>query len=155
MPTSNTPGFPTGFIVLFVILAIIAVVGAIWRAVVLFRGGLNPMVAKEQLEVRLAQSLRSAVPATSGQPAKTTEERLAELDDLRARGVITAEERAVGRAKVIGGNLRRRSLGADLTRRSSRTDGPSPRTFPPPRPATARSPGSRNLGLRRHRIVRR
>jgi hypothetical protein len=29
--------------------AIIGVVGAIWRAVVLSRGGLNPFVAKEQL----------------------------------------------------------------------------------------------------------
>ena len=62
------------------------------------------MVAKEQLEVRLAQSLRSPVPPTPGQPAKTTEERLAELDDLRERGVITAEELAAGRAKVIGGD---------------------------------------------------
>ena len=104
MPTSGSPGFPTGFIVLFVIVALIAVGGAIWRAVVLYRGGLNPMVAKEQLEARLAQSLKSGAAPVSGQPAKTVEERLAELDDLRERGVITAEERAAGRAKVIGGD---------------------------------------------------
>jgi hypothetical protein len=103
VPTSDTPGFPTGFIVLFVIVALIAVGGAIWRAVVLSRGGLNPMVAKEQLEVRLAQSLKGACTPAAGQPAKTIEERLAELDDLHVRGVITAEELAVGRAKVIGG----------------------------------------------------
>jgi hypothetical protein len=41
VPTSDTPGFPTGFIVLFVIVAVIAVGGAIWRAVVLSKGGLN------------------------------------------------------------------------------------------------------------------
>jgi hypothetical protein len=104
VPTSDTPGFPTGFIVLFVIVALIAVGGAIWRAVVLSRGGLNPMVAKEQLEVRLAQSLKGAATPAAGQPAKTIEERLAELDDLHVRGVITAEELAVGRAKVIGGD---------------------------------------------------
>jgi hypothetical protein len=32
------------------------------------------------------------------------EERLSELDDLYQRGVITVEERAAGRAKVIGGD---------------------------------------------------
>jgi hypothetical protein len=90
--------------VLFVIVALIAVGGAIWRAVVLKKGGLNPMVAKEQLEVRLAQSLQSAATPASGQPAKTIEERLAELGALRERGVITAEELAAGRAKVIGGD---------------------------------------------------
>lgn len=104
MPTSNAPGFPSGFIVLFVIVAIIAVGGAIWRAVVLSRGGLNPFVAKEQLEAQLARNLRNAAPSTSAQPLKTTEERLAELDDLHERGLITAEERAAGRAKIIGGD---------------------------------------------------
>ena len=103
MPTSNAPGFPSGFIVLFVIVAIIAIGGAIWRAVVLSKGGLNPFVAREQLEVQLTKNLRDAAP-TPGQPAKSTEERLAELDDLRERGVITAEELAAGRAKIIGGD---------------------------------------------------
>lgn len=104
MPASDAPGIPAWFIALFVIVAIIAVGGAIWRAVVLRMGGLNPMVAKEQLEVRLAQSLRSSATPPSGQPAKTIEERLTELEDLRERGVITAAELAVGRAKVIGGD---------------------------------------------------
>jgi hypothetical protein len=104
VPTSDTSGFPTGFIVLFVIVALIGVGGTIWRAVVLRKGGLNPMIAKEQLEVRLAQSLKNAATPASGQPAKTIEERLAELDDLHERGVITAEELTVGRAKVIGGD---------------------------------------------------
>jgi hypothetical protein len=103
VPTSDTPGIPSAFIVLFVIVAIIAVGGAIWRAVVLSRGGLNPFVAKEQLEAQLAQNLRNAGPPTSAQPVKATEERLTELDDLYKRGVITADERVAGRAKIIGG----------------------------------------------------
>ena len=103
MPTSDTPGIPSAFIALFVIVAIIAVGGAIWRAVVLSRGGLNPFVAKEQLEAQLAQNLRNAAPPTSAQPVKATEERLTELDDLYKRGVITADERVAGRAKIIGG----------------------------------------------------
>ena len=106
MPTSATPGVPTWFIALSVVMGVfllIGIAGAIWRATILRKGGLNPLVAESQLEVQLAQNLRNAAARTSGQPAKTTEERLAELDDLRERGVITAEELAVGRAKVIGG----------------------------------------------------
>jgi len=35
---------------------------------------------------------------------KTIEQRLAEIDDLRNRGVITAEEHSAGRAKIISGD---------------------------------------------------
>jgi membrane protease subunit (stomatin/prohibitin family) len=104
VPDSTAPGFPTGFIVLFVIVAIVAVGGAIWRAVILSRGGLNPLVAKEQLEVQLAKNLQGSATAASSQPAKTIEERLAELNELHERGIITAAELAAGRAKVIGGD---------------------------------------------------
>jgi hypothetical protein len=112
VPTSDSSGFPTWFIVLFVVVAVIGIGSAIWRTVVLRKGGLNPFVAKEQLEVQLRKKLQETAgptptptPApTPAPPAKTIEERLAELDDLHERGVITAEERAAGRAKVIGGD---------------------------------------------------
>jgi hypothetical protein len=104
VPTSDWPGFLGWFIALFIIVALIAIGGSIWRAVVLARGGLNPLVAREQLEAKLAQNLRDAAKPASGQPARTIEERLAELDDLHERGIITAEERAAGRAKIIGGD---------------------------------------------------
>ena len=68
----------------------------------LIKGGLDPYVAKEQLQAQLARHLRSSATPASGQPARTIEERLTELDDLHDRGVITAEERAAGRAKIIG-----------------------------------------------------
>jgi hypothetical protein len=110
VPTSSGPSFPTGFIVLFVIVGILIVVGVIVsvstgirRASVLRSGGLSPFYAKEQLEVELAKNLRGAVAPAPGQPAKTTEQRLAELDNLHERGVISGEERAAGRARIIGG----------------------------------------------------
>jgi hypothetical protein len=83
---------------------LIGIGSSIRRASILRKGGLSPMFAREQLEAQLARNLRNATAPTSGQPAKTTEERLTELEALRERGVITAEELAVGRAKVIGGN---------------------------------------------------
>jgi hypothetical protein len=92
-------GFPSWFIALFVIMAIVGVGTSIWRYSVLRSGGLNPFVAREQLEARLNQSLTAPLPAAD----KSMEQRLAELDDLRARGVITDEELAAGRAKIIAG----------------------------------------------------
>jgi len=104
VPDPGSPGIPSGFIALFVIVAVIAIGGAIWRAVVLSRGGLNPFVAREQLEARLAQKLGERDTPVPAQHPKSMEDRLAELDDLHERGVISAEERAAGRAKIIGGD---------------------------------------------------
>jgi hypothetical protein len=106
VPTSDAPGVPTFIIVLAVVMVVFLLIGiglAIWHASVLRKGGLNPLIAEEQLKVQLAQNLRNAAAPASGQPPKTTEERLGELEVLYERGVITAEELAAGRAKVIGG----------------------------------------------------
>jgi hypothetical protein len=109
VPPSDTSGFPTWIIVAVVTLAVFAAVGiligigsSVRRASILRKGGLSPMFAREQLEAQLAQNLRNAAAPASGQPAKTTEERLTELEALYERGVITAGELAAGRAKVIG-----------------------------------------------------
>jgi hypothetical protein len=106
VPTSDAPGVPTFIIVLAVVMVVFLLIGiglSIWHASVLRKGGLNPLIAEDQLKVQLAQNLRNAAASASGQPAKTTEERLAELEVLYERGVITAEELAAGRARVIGG----------------------------------------------------
>jgi len=83
-----------------IIIAVCGVAVAIWRFSVLKSGGLNPFVARQQLEARLARS-RMMAPAT---PHKGVEQRLAEVNDLNARGVITAEEHAAARAKIISGD---------------------------------------------------
>ena len=97
---SDSPGIPGWFIAIFVIVGVIAIGGAIWRATVLRQGGLNPFVAKEQLESKLAQSQMMAPPS----PERTTEQRLADIDDLRDRGVITEDEHSAARAKIISGS---------------------------------------------------
>jgi len=96
----DTPGIPGWFIALFVIIAIAGIGTSIWRYSVLRSGGLNPIVAREQLEAKLNQTLTPAPPPPD---AKSMEERLAELDDLHNRGVITADELSAGRAKIIAG----------------------------------------------------
>jgi hypothetical protein len=114
----GSPGIPGWFIAIFVIAALVGVGTSIWRYSVLRRGGLNPLVAREQLEARLNQSLTTppappmpapppppmAAPPPPPAPARSIEQRLAELGDLHARGVITDDELAAGRAKIIAGD---------------------------------------------------
>lgn len=114
MPDGGS-GLPGWFIALFVIFGVIiltgfivAIVRSIWQFSVLRSGGLNPLVAKEQLEARLNEKLTTPPapppPAFPAAPAgRSIEQRLAELQDLQVRGVITADELAAGRAKIIGG----------------------------------------------------
>ena len=92
-------GIPSWFIALIVIIGLGGIGTSIWRYSVLRSGGLNPFVAREQPEAKLSQNLSAT---TSTAPGRSVEERLAELNDLHSRGVITDEELAAGRAKIIG-----------------------------------------------------
>ncbi|MEU1970153.1 SHOCT domain-containing protein [Microbacterium sp. NPDC019599] len=58
--------------------------------------GYDPMTMQTELTAR-------AMSSELLQPAKSTEQRLRELDDLRARGVISAEERDRARADILRG----------------------------------------------------
>jgi hypothetical protein len=95
----GSPGIPGWFIALFVIIAVAGIGTAIWRFSVLRSGGLNPFVAREQLEARLNQTLSAQ--QTAG---NSIEQRLAELNDLHTRGVISDDELTAGRAKIIAGD---------------------------------------------------
>jgi len=98
-------GIPGLFIALVVIAVLVGVGSSIWRYSVLRRGGLNPFVAREQLEARLNQSLsKPPPPPAPAAPGRSIEQRLAELGDLHARGVITDAELAAGRAAIIAGD---------------------------------------------------
>lgn len=91
-------GPPGWWVAWVVIIIVVGVVSFAVRAAVLSKGGLNPFTAREQLAAKLARDLdrRSAVP-----PPRTMEERLAELDDLHRRGVISDQERHDARAKIL------------------------------------------------------
>ena len=74
--------------------------------------GIDLLTVDQDLAARLMQSemLRpadgtagAAAGGAAGGAAKSVEERLRELDDLHERGVISAEERAEARAKILGG----------------------------------------------------
>lgn len=104
MPSSPpAPGIPGAFIAIFVIVAILGIGTSVWRFTVLRRGGLNPFVAREQLEARLNQNLRAGQQAATAAPEKSKEERLSEVMDLHERGLISDDELAAARAKIIIG----------------------------------------------------
>ena len=86
--------FILGFGTIFVITLAVIITGValtIRRRHALRRAGLNPLLTgQEQIAARMSVAPRS------------TEERLAELDDLLRREVITPQEHAAARARILG-----------------------------------------------------
>jgi hypothetical protein len=82
------------FAVFFVVVLVVIATGIVRSRKVLRESGLDPLAAQAQLAVRLAQG-------PLGTPAQSLEQRLAELDDLQRRGLITAEEHAEGRRAAL------------------------------------------------------
>ena len=84
------------FAVLFCTVVVFIITSTVRNARVLRKAGLDPLTAQSQLAARAGRSQLLS-------PHRSLEERLAELDDLRERGVITAEEHAAARARALGG----------------------------------------------------
>ncbi|GAA5028654.1 SHOCT domain-containing protein [Microbacterium fluvii] len=110
----QVPGFgePTGifagmgvfmaiFIVIFIGVVVFGIVVAVRKYTVLKNAGIDPLAADAAIAAKLVNSeaLRPQAPAPA---ERTVEERLAELDDLVARGVISADERRDARARILG-----------------------------------------------------
>jgi hypothetical protein len=113
-PEAPDSGIPGAFIVLFFVFAALGVAGMVWRVSaarrMAERSGMDPdeaaamtMFTDDGFEATyLASNLRqptaSATPAT---PARGAEDRLAELQSLRDRGVLTDQEYAARRQAII------------------------------------------------------
>ena len=111
----SMPGLMTAAIVVFGILFVGVIVTMVALSVHRYRKaksqGIDLLTVDQDLAARLMQSemLRpadgtagAAAGGAAGGAAKPVEERLRELDDLHERGVISAEERAEARAKILG-----------------------------------------------------
>jgi len=103
MPDAAPGWFDNAFVAAFVVVGVLIVGGfvltiylATRNARALKRAGVDPFAAGADLVGKLAHSELLA-------PAETLEARLVELDDLRQRGLISAEEHAAARAKALGG----------------------------------------------------
>lgn len=105
MDVNSPGGFDTAFTVfpwifgamavIIVCMWVVTVVRIVRSRRVLREAGIDPTTAEAQLAVRLLR----------GQPAaaRSTSSRLAELSDLRDRGLITAEEYEARRRQIIAG----------------------------------------------------
>lgn len=111
--------FSGGFGALFLVVVILIVAGVIFTIVVNARkyrvlkdAGVDPLTVDAQLAAKLlANPALAPVVAVSGadEPAvpytdlapRTIEQRLADVDDLHARGVISDDERRAARASIL------------------------------------------------------
>lgn len=81
--------------VVVVLLGFVTVVGLIvYRSTRLLRRGQNPITLQEDL---MTQAMRSQTLA----PRRSTEERLVELEDLHARGLISDDEHRAARMDLL------------------------------------------------------
>lgn len=87
------------FLFLFVIAAIVSIIVGIRKFRILRRAGTDPFTVDAAVAAKVLQSDLLA----GGRPVRSIEERLRELDGLRARGVITEEEHRDARAAVLRG----------------------------------------------------
>lgn len=116
MTPDGGPGIPGWFIALFVIAALVGVGSFCWRISVARKiardAGLDPntatavtMLGKDGVDsAYLASALASRARAQSSHPVpppKTTEQRLRELQALKDKGLITPEEYAARRQKIL------------------------------------------------------
>ena len=81
---------------LFLLVLGLIVRSALRSRKVLRDAGMDPIAAHAELTARLARGPLAT-------PAPSLEQRLAELDDLRRRGLITPEEHAAARAAALTG----------------------------------------------------
>lgn len=102
------PGFGA-FGVIFGVAVVLILAGFVFVIVVSVRkyrvlkdAGHDPLTVDAALAARVLNSDLLSPGARSGDGSTTREQRLAELDDLFARGVITEAERATARAAVLG-----------------------------------------------------
>jgi hypothetical protein len=101
-----------GFGALFGLVVVVAIAGVIFSAVVGMRkyrvlkdAGVDPLTVDAAIAAKVLRSdvLAPATPTVTPTPEKTLEERLAELDDLHARGVISDDEHRDARSAALRG----------------------------------------------------
>lgn len=88
------------FALLFVAFVVAAIVTGRKRRQALAEAGLNPHLTGEE-QIAAAHRARSASAPVPQPPARSVEERLAELDDLLRREKITADEHARARLAIL------------------------------------------------------
>ena len=100
--TSPLSGAPAGFSIMFIgvsvfigVIMVIVAISLVKNFKVMKARGVNPLTAHGEIAARMATGTLLE--------GKSVEQKLAELDDLRKRGVISDAEHAEGRKRALGG----------------------------------------------------
>ncbi|MCW3491729.1 SHOCT domain-containing protein [Microbacterium sp. SSM24] len=111
-PGFGDPGIPAGFSAIFTLIVVIILVGVgfsvfigIRKYLLIKRAGHDPFTVDAALAARVLNSdmLRPGTATDDAAPAKTLEQRLADVDALHERGVISDAERTAARAAILAG----------------------------------------------------
>ena len=115
MDPTGMDGMASGFSAVFGLVLVLGIVGAVFGLVIRARkyrilsdAGIDPLTVDAQIAAKVLRS-DALAPAASEPavatppPAPTIEQRLIELDGLRARGIISDEEHREARAAVLKG----------------------------------------------------
>lgn len=115
MDPTGMDGMASGFSAVFALVLVLGIVGSIFGLVIRARkyrilkdAGIDPLTVDAQIAAKVLRSdalaPRASEPVVATPPpAPTIEQRLVELDDLRARGIISDEEHREARAAVLRG----------------------------------------------------
>lgn len=120
MDPTGMDGMASGFSAVFGLVLVLGIVGAVFGLVIRARkyrilsdAGIDPLTADAQIAAKVLRSdalaPAASEPAVATPPAAPTpavptiEQRLIELDGLRARGIISDEEHREARAAVLKG----------------------------------------------------
>lgn len=94
---------------MIIAVAVFGIVVAVRKHRILKDAGVDPFTVDAAIAAKVlrsdafSSSTRTPSPEPAAEPAPTIEMRLAELDDLRSRGVITEDEHREARAAVLRG----------------------------------------------------
>lgn len=90
---------------MIIAVAVFGIVVAVRKHRILKDAGVDPFTVDAAIAAKVLRSdaFSSSTRTPSPEPAPTIEMRLAELDDLRSRGVITEDEHREARAAVLRG----------------------------------------------------
>lgn len=111
-PGLTGAGIPAAFSVVFVLVAVVVVAGiafsvfvGIRKYSVIKKSGHDPFTVDAAVAAKVLNSdlLRPGTAVDDSAPAKSLEQRLSDIDDLHARGVISDDERTAARAAILAG----------------------------------------------------
>ncbi|MDT3331016.1 SHOCT domain-containing protein [Microbacterium aquilitoris] len=110
MPGPDMGGAGDAFSAFFGLAVVLVIAGAVFSVVVAARkrrilrdAGIDPFTVDAAIAAKVLRSDLLAPSTPAAQVAPSIEKRLAELDDLRARGVISEDEHREARAAVLKG----------------------------------------------------